>query len=394
MRSTNGSRVVEPRSGRQPGRVCRTACRGPRSCRSTPAWRERGIDVGGSVARPAPGTPLPGVRDPRHETSPCSRSGDCPDDPGADQGRGFGRPAPRRPRRPYRHDLRPGGAHAGRPPQPAVVRGADRHRPDSGGGRASPVDQTVLRPEVEPGGIPARARPSVPPISSVPPRRRRSPFWSSVGARHAVAAFEALGRFLTPVRTPIGDSWILGRDEPTFRTAPGPGGLGGSSRAATRTSSSGWAMAPCSFPTRTVEGGSGRLASGRSAAGRRRGGGHLAAHAGQGVHPAVAASLSSPARCRRGGGLEVPAPGARRADRRSLGTPDRGRRTAILRPRGTIIHAPDRPEEAAMPTIVPAMGMAHVRRTLRRGRGGAAQEATGPAMSRNERTCSSWTATG
>jgi hypothetical protein len=46
--------------------------------------------------------------------------------------------------------------------------------------------------------------------------------WAGIGPRHAVAAFEALGRSLTPVRTPIGDGWILARDEPTIRAAAGP----------------------------------------------------------------------------------------------------------------------------------------------------------------------------
>jgi Winged helix DNA-binding domain len=38
--------------------------------------------------------------------------------------------------------------------------------------------------------------------------------WAGIGLRHGVAAFEALGRSLTPVRTPVGDAWILlhGRD--------------------------------------------------------------------------------------------------------------------------------------------------------------------------------------
>jgi hypothetical protein len=39
--------------------------------------------------------------------------------------------------------------------------------------------------------------------------------WSGVGPRHGAAAFDALGRSLTPVRTPVGDAWILARDEPT-----------------------------------------------------------------------------------------------------------------------------------------------------------------------------------
>ena len=46
--------------------------------------------------------------------------------------------------------------------------------------------------------------------------------WAGIGLRHAVAAFEALRKSLTPVQTPVGDAWILSRDEATFRAAPGP----------------------------------------------------------------------------------------------------------------------------------------------------------------------------
>lgn len=46
--------------------------------------------------------------------------------------------------------------------------------------------------------------------------------WSGLGLRPAVAAFEALQKSIVPVRTPIGDAWILARDEPTFRAEPGP----------------------------------------------------------------------------------------------------------------------------------------------------------------------------
>ncbi|MEX0850047.1 MAG: crosslink repair DNA glycosylase YcaQ family protein, partial [Gaiellaceae bacterium] len=46
--------------------------------------------------------------------------------------------------------------------------------------------------------------------------------WAGIATRAGVAAFDALRRSLTPVRTPIGDAWILARDEPTFRTALGP----------------------------------------------------------------------------------------------------------------------------------------------------------------------------
>jgi len=46
--------------------------------------------------------------------------------------------------------------------------------------------------------------------------------WAGIAARGGVAAFDALRRSLTPVRTPVGDAWILTRDEATFRAAPGP----------------------------------------------------------------------------------------------------------------------------------------------------------------------------
>jgi hypothetical protein len=46
--------------------------------------------------------------------------------------------------------------------------------------------------------------------------------WAGIAPRQGVLAFEALGKSLTPVRTPIGDAWILSRDEPIFRAALGP----------------------------------------------------------------------------------------------------------------------------------------------------------------------------
>lgn len=46
--------------------------------------------------------------------------------------------------------------------------------------------------------------------------------WAGIGPRHGIAAFDALGTSLTPVRTPVGDAWILSRDEPTIRDAAGP----------------------------------------------------------------------------------------------------------------------------------------------------------------------------
>jgi hypothetical protein len=46
--------------------------------------------------------------------------------------------------------------------------------------------------------------------------------WAGIGRRYGAVAFEALRTSLTPVRTPVGDAWILTQDEPAFRAAPGP----------------------------------------------------------------------------------------------------------------------------------------------------------------------------
>jgi hypothetical protein len=47
--------------------------------------------------------------------------------------------------------------------------------------------------------------------------------WAGISTRGGIAAFEALRRSLTPARTPVGDAWILTRDEATFlAAAPAP----------------------------------------------------------------------------------------------------------------------------------------------------------------------------
>jgi hypothetical protein len=46
--------------------------------------------------------------------------------------------------------------------------------------------------------------------------------WAGISARAGAAAFGALSRSLTAVRTPLGDAWILTRDEPIVRAQPGP----------------------------------------------------------------------------------------------------------------------------------------------------------------------------
>ena len=46
--------------------------------------------------------------------------------------------------------------------------------------------------------------------------------WAGIGPLSGIRAFETLGKSLTKVRTPIGEAWILSRDEPLLRAAPGP----------------------------------------------------------------------------------------------------------------------------------------------------------------------------
>ncbi|HEV2665940.1 MAG TPA: crosslink repair DNA glycosylase YcaQ family protein [Blastocatellia bacterium] len=46
--------------------------------------------------------------------------------------------------------------------------------------------------------------------------------WAGIGLFSGIRAFETLGKSLTRVRTPIGEAWILSRDEPLFRAAPSP----------------------------------------------------------------------------------------------------------------------------------------------------------------------------
>ncbi len=46
--------------------------------------------------------------------------------------------------------------------------------------------------------------------------------WAGIGRGEANATFEALAGSVTPVRTPVGDSWILADDEAAFRSKSGP----------------------------------------------------------------------------------------------------------------------------------------------------------------------------
>ncbi len=46
--------------------------------------------------------------------------------------------------------------------------------------------------------------------------------WAGIGRSGGLAAFHALGPEIAPVRTPIGEAWILAGDEPAFRADPEP----------------------------------------------------------------------------------------------------------------------------------------------------------------------------
>jgi hypothetical protein len=46
--------------------------------------------------------------------------------------------------------------------------------------------------------------------------------WAGIGASRGMTAFGALGEGLTPVRTPIGEAWILSEDADLFRMAASP----------------------------------------------------------------------------------------------------------------------------------------------------------------------------
>ena len=88
-------------------------------------------------------------------------------------------------------------------------------------GARAPTIWTVPRPDIDP--LDARRElarrylhvfgPSTPEAFAV---------WAGIGSREAATAFEGLKRSLTAVRTPIGQAWILSRDEAELRAPAGP----------------------------------------------------------------------------------------------------------------------------------------------------------------------------
>jgi len=88
-------------------------------------------------------------------------------------------------------------------------------------GARQPIVWTVPRPEVDPRDARLELARRYLHIFG-PSTAGAFAEWAGISTQGGVAAFEGLRRSLTPVRTPIGDSWILTSDEPTLRAGPRP----------------------------------------------------------------------------------------------------------------------------------------------------------------------------
>ena len=87
-------------------------------------------------------------------------------------------------------------------------------------GARQPLVWTVPRPEVEP--LDARMELARRYLCWLGPGTSASfATWAGIKPPAAATAFEALGPSLVPVRTPLGDRFILDSEEPTYRAPPG-----------------------------------------------------------------------------------------------------------------------------------------------------------------------------
>jgi hypothetical protein len=102
-------------------------------------------------------------------------------------------------------------------------------------GASHPVIWTAQPPEMEPRQ--ARLELARRYLHVFGPATSRSfSHWAGIGRVEASSAFGSLGDTLIPVRTPVGDTWILANDEAAFRkAAPGLARPPGSCPAAMRT---------------------------------------------------------------------------------------------------------------------------------------------------------------
>ncbi len=88
-------------------------------------------------------------------------------------------------------------------------------------GARTPMIWTVPRPEIEPHDARRElARRYLHIFGPATPEAFST--WAGIAESEARATFEALSRSLAPVRTPIGEAWILARDEAGYREPPRP----------------------------------------------------------------------------------------------------------------------------------------------------------------------------
>jgi hypothetical protein len=89
-------------------------------------------------------------------------------------------------------------------------------------GARAPIVWTVPPPEIDPGEARMElARRYLHIFGPTTPEAFTR--WAGISPRQGRAAFDGLQGSLTPVRTPIGERWILSHDEATFRSAPAAG---------------------------------------------------------------------------------------------------------------------------------------------------------------------------
>ena len=152
--------------------------------------------------------------------------GTLPDDARAgSRAAGRRRPPARRARR-HPDDLRAGGPRARRAPQPAAVRVTRPARSGSGGtARASRRSGPYRRRTTDPHA--ARLELTRRYLHIYGPATAESfGRWAGIGRQARRGGLRGPGRCADAGRTPIGEGWILTRDEAAFRAAPGPVGTG------------------------------------------------------------------------------------------------------------------------------------------------------------------------
>ena len=88
-------------------------------------------------------------------------------------------------------------------------------------GALTPLIWTVPRPEIDP--LDARRELARRYLHVYGPTTAAAfSVWAGIGDAAGRATFESLGRELAPVRTPLGDAWLLARDEAAVREPAGP----------------------------------------------------------------------------------------------------------------------------------------------------------------------------